>query len=145
MFKPKTLLLIITLLFILGLLFFIKILFPEGNQPLKTSPLPTQLKTDFKVLTSNTPEVKISSVEPLKVSFNTPADNEALRIKITPEVGFLPTFDQSLTVLSIAPETTWGYDLIYTVVISKETKSKTGIKLGKDYEIKFKTLPYSGI
>ena len=99
----------------------------------------------LNIVGSNITNQSLRARDVIKITFDRPVNNESLNLEITPQEEILPSFNQSLTELSIEPANAWNYDTEYLITILKSTKSTSNLDLGKDYQFKFKTVPYSGI
>ncbi len=99
----------------------------------------------FKILSTNISDQPAEVLDVIRLSFDQPVDNKSLTIEISPQEDVIFLFNSDLTELTITPTNAWNFNTLYTIKVSKSTKSQKQESLEKDYEFSFQTEEYGGI
>jgi hypothetical protein len=138
----KTIALISVLVFLIIVLVVVQLLKPA---PEKQTPLPLQKQALFKISSTTITQEPLSPAQPIKITFDSPASKQNLKVTTVPEVAIKTTFNKNLTEMTIEPIEIWDYNSSYILRITKEENNSEEKLLDKDYQFTFKTLPFSGI
>lgn len=146
--KTKTVYLFLFLILVLIVILIFKSRTHDSKESSQTqpveqiSPIQTQLNT-FRLISNNASD-QFGITDPIRLEFDQPVSNN-LVYTIEPQIEVIISPGINSREIVIEPVDAWGFNLTYTLRISRSSTSITGQTLDKAYQFSFKTPPYSGI
>lgn len=146
--NPKILIVMLGLIIILVLILLLRFLnkpITPAERPKPTAGLTQSPIIEELVILNTSANQEVFVTQPITLTFNKPVKTASVVAQSTPGVNLKITNSDKLDEISIIPESIiWKYNTGYTITIM-EAEAYDGKKLNKEFEIKFQTLPYSGI
>lgn len=109
-----------------------------------TTPLLSINSSSFKITGTSITNAPLGTTESFSIFFSKPIDYKKFSYIINPAVGINISLNLKNDTVVFSPQQTWGFNANYQLTINSDTFSLDGSKLGYDFKLNFKSVPFSG-